>query len=92
MNITVFLGANAGNDPSVKVAVREFAPKGKGPQRPWIMEHNGERSDFWRETDTWQWMSHVGNFSDNFLTWYTGECGCEIPDMERILARCPMRG
>ncbi len=24
MNITFFLGANAGNDPSVKVAVREF--------------------------------------------------------------------
>ncbi len=69
-----------------------FAPKGQGSQQPWIMEHNGERSDFWRETDTWQWMSHVGNFSDNFLTWYTGECGCEIPDMERILARCPMRG
>ncbi len=66
-----------------------FAPKGQGPQQPWIIEHNGERSDFWQETDTWQWMSYVGNFSDSFLTWYTGECGCEIPDVEKILDMYP---
>ncbi len=27
-----------------------------------------DRADFWQETDTWQWMSYVGNFSDSFLT------------------------
>ncbi len=50
-----------------------------------------DRADFWQETDTWQWMSYVGNFSDSFLTWYTGECGCEIPDVEKILDMYPTR-
>ena len=62
-----------------------FAPVGQGPQQPWIIEHNGELPDFWQETDTWQWMGYVGNFSDSFLTWYTGECGCNVPDIEKIV-------
>ncbi len=62
-----------------------FAPAGQGPQQPWIIEHNGELPEFWKETDTWQWMGYVGNFSDSFLTWYTGECDCSIPDVEKIM-------
>lgn len=62
-----------------------FAPLGQAPQQPWVIEDNGELSDFWQETDTWQWMRYIGNFSDSFLTWYTGECDCSIPDMEKIL-------
>ena len=46
---------------------------------------------FWFESDSWTIMTHLGDFSDSFLIWYTAECGCWTPDMSDISNSCPVQ-
>lgn len=63
------------------------------PLATWQINSEMDQTDlaFWFETDAWTIMSHLGDFSDSFLIWYTAECGCWTPDISDISNSCPVQ-
>ena len=51
-----------------------------------------EQLKFWHSDTIDEFFSAMGDFSDTcFMIWYGPECGCWIPDMEKILTQCPVK-
>lgn len=69
-----------------------FGPDGMQPNDKWSIKYDEELSYSWFESEPWILVEYfLEDCAEGFLIWYTAECGCEAPDMEEIMKKCPIQ-